>query len=92
MKPENARMKQFLADNNVVAVPKWLPDGSLKRCWRLYGKGQIWTRELAQRLNDLGFVDFDHWPLSKFSGNGGAFSVFVRGHEELLNSPIAGLL
>ena len=84
MRPENKRMKQFLSNNGIKAVPKWLPDGSLKHCWRLYGKGQQWTPSLMEKLTSLGFVDFDYTPLGLFSGNGGMFSVFVRGHEELL--------
>lgn len=80
-------MKDFLKSNGIDATPKYLPDGSLKRCWRLYNIETKWTQELADRLNALGFTDFDGEPLGPFSGNGGMFSVFVRGHYELLADP-----
>lgn len=46
----------------------------------------IWynNTELHNKLNQLGFTSFDGRPLDKFSGNGGVFSVFVRGHNEFL--------
>ena len=84
MRPENARMKVFLAQHGITATPKYLYDGSLKRTWRLWGKGQAWTQELQDKLNGLGFIDYNGDPLDQFSGNGGSFSVFVRGHNELL--------
>lgn len=94
MRPENKRMQEFLKQNGVNAVPKWISTGSLKRSWRLYGKTgkstrntldnyQRWTPELAQKLTALGFRGL-HGPLDRFDGNGGVFSVFVRGHEEFL--------
>ncbi len=78
MRPENERMQRFLHDAGITATPKYLAAGSMKGCWRLYNKTQQWTDELCQRLTELGFVDFDGRPLNKFSGNGGAFCVFVR--------------
>lgn len=84
-RPENTRMQAWLAEHGIDATPKYLFDGSLKGCWRLYGKAQKWTLELAAKLNDLGFVDFDGQPLGPYSGNGGHFMTFVRGHNELLN-------
>lgn len=84
MRPENQRMKAFLKQHNIEATPKFIWDGSLKRTWRLYNHDVKWTDELAARLTELGFVDFDHAPLGRYSGNGGVFSVFVRGHNELL--------
>ena len=85
MRPENKNMKRFLAQHGINANPKYLPDGSLKGCWRLYDKNTEWSIQLAEKLNNLGFMDFDNKPLGEFSGNGGRFSVFVRGHDELLN-------
>ena len=93
MRPENQRMQDFLKQNGIKATPKFLPVGSMKGCWRLYGKNkpgkelenyQTWTPELQAKLTNLGFVDYSNEPLSKYSGNGGLFSVFVRGHNELL--------
>jgi len=93
MRPENKRMQEFLKQNGIYAVPKWISKGSLKRSWRLYGPSgkntggfenyQPWTMELADKLTALGFRGL-HGQLERFSGNGGVFSVFVRGHEELL--------
>ena len=84
MRPENMRMKKFLEDHGIKCIPKYLKEGSMRGCWRLYGDGR-WTPELVQRLTGLGFVDFDRSPLDEFSGNGGYFSVFVRGHDELVS-------
>jgi len=83
MRPENKRMKQFLSEKDITADVKWIATGSLKRNWRLYNPDQKWTPELTKKLTELGFVGFDNKPLHKFSGNGGMFSVFVKGHEEL---------
>lgn len=89
----NVRMKAYLLAHGIDATPKYLPNGSLKGCWRLTGKDkkstglfgyQIWTTKLQNKLTELGFVDFDGKPLHQFSGNGGVFSVFVRGHKEFL--------
>jgi len=64
--------------------------GSLKGVWRISYSGKYWehankwTPEIGEKLTGLGFVDFDGKPLHRFSGNGGMFQVFVRGHNELL--------
>ncbi len=84
MRRENKRMQDFLAANGVTAVPKYLAAGSLKGCWRLYNGQQKWSEELRQKLIRLGFAGFDGAEISRFAGNGGLFSVFVRGHDELL--------
>ena len=85
MRPENKRMKEFLMANGFARViPKYIATGSLKRCWRLYDKYQKWSLDIAKRLNDLGFMNFAGKPLDIYDGNGGMFSVFVRGHYELL--------
>lgn len=84
--PENVRMQEFLKANGVEAVPKYFHDGSQRGCWRLYGRGQKYTPELQAKLTSLGFVDFDGSPLGQFSGNGGEFMVFVRGHAEFLQA------
>ncbi len=77
-------MQQFLHDNGIEAVPKRIYDGSLKNTWRLYNPGVRWSVELANQLTALGFASYNGRPLDGFDGNGGMFSVFVRGHEELL--------
>jgi len=84
MRPENKRMQVFLKQNGIKAIPKYIATGSLTRTWRLYNLKQLWSVELANKLNALGFVDLDGKPLAQYSGNGGLFSVFVRGHFELL--------
>ena len=78
MRPENKKMQEFLRQNGINASVKFINKGSLKGCWRLYGKGQKWNKELENKLNELGFVDFDGKPLSWLSGNGGSFSVSDR--------------
>lgn len=93
MRPENQRMKEFLKANGIDAMPKFLWDGSLKGCWRLYGPkpSTRWTPELAAQLTALGFTNFQGEELNQYAGNGGMFSVFVRGNNELLKeqAPIA---
>lgn len=91
MRPENKRMQDFLKVNGIKATPWYIFKGSMKGCWRLYnkdGQGFVnmkkWTPELADKLNGLGFKDYDGKPLGEFSGNGGSFQTFVRGHYEFL--------
>jgi hypothetical protein len=84
IRPENQRMQDFLTSNGIDARAKYLAAGSLKRAWRLYNSETKWTQQLADKLNALGFSDFDGKKLGEFSGNGGMFSVFVRGHGEFL--------
>ena len=85
MGPENKRMQTFLKQNGINAMPKYIATGSLKRTWRLYNLKQSWSMDLADKLTALGFNGL-HGPLGKYSGNGGLFSVFVRGHFELLGA------
>lgn len=97
MRPENQRMKEFLKAHGIDAMPMYIKDGSVKGSWRLYGlKGknpdgspiyQKWwdNFDLQDKLNSLGFTDLWGKKLSNISANGGVFSVFVRGHNELLN-------
>uniref|UniRef100_A0A6M3LUX7 Uncharacterized protein n=1 Tax=viral metagenome TaxID=1070528 RepID=A0A6M3LUX7_9ZZZZ len=93
MRPENKRMQEFLRGNGINAVPWYIFKGSMKRTWRLYGKNgkgsdlsnyQKWTPDLAEKLNGLGFRDYDGKPLGLYSGNGGVFCIFVRGHYDFL--------
>ena len=86
MRVENKRMQAFLKQHDIEATPKYISTGSLRGTWRLYNLKQLWNMELAQQLNELGFVDFNGRPLAQFSGNGGFFAVFVRGHKELLTA------
>lgn len=96
MRIENKRMQEFLKGHGISAVPKYIKNGSLGGTWRLYGiedkkaiggyglnKYQKWTPELAAKLTLLGFRGL-HGQLGLYDGNGGVFSVFVRGHNEFL--------
>jgi len=83
MRPENKQMQEYLKANGITATPKFLHAGSLRGCWRLYDGSQSWNDALREKLTALGFADFDGKPLGKYAGNGGVFSVFVRGHNEL---------
>ena len=85
MKPENKRMQEFLKKHGIEARVKYIRNGTIQGCWRLYNPKMLWTEELKDNLTSLGFVDFDNSPLSRHAGNGGVFSVFVRGHNEFLN-------
>lgn len=78
MRAENQRMKKWLKANGINALPKYLWNGSMRGCWRLYQKNVDWTEDMWVKLTSLGFVDFDGGPLDRFSGNGGRFSVFPR--------------
>lgn len=85
MRPENARMQQWLAAQGLPGVRvKYIKDGSLGGSWRLYRPESSWNQVISGKLTDLGFTGFDGKPLNPFSGNGGIFSVFARGHNELL--------
>lgn len=90
---QNQQMQAFLRKNGFInAVPKYLEKGSLRGCWRIYSRPRgggfdaydKWTDEVREKLTSLGFVDFDGKELSKYSGNGGVFSIFarVRGAKE----------
>jgi hypothetical protein len=84
MRQENMRMKIFLKENGIEATPKYIPDGSLKKTWRLYNSETKWSQGLAEKINSLGFVNYDNRPLTELDGNGGMFQIFVRGHQEFL--------
>lgn len=60
----------------------YIKKGTLKGNFRIQDKAnnvQWWGNDqLIQQFNDNGFVDFDEKPLTKFSGNGGSFSIFVH--------------
>jgi hypothetical protein len=83
MRNENKRMKAWLAENGIEAMPKYIKDGSMRGCWRLYGGkcgDRMWygNKELQSKLTKLGFVDFNGDPLDDYSGNGGDFSIFPQ--------------
>ena len=84
MRPENARMQEFLEKHGIRCKVRYIWTGSLKGTWSLYGKDQKWTPELISKFTALGFKGFNGKPLDEYSGNGGTFSVFVRGHNEML--------
>ena len=84
MRPENQRMKEWLAEREIDAMPKRFYDGSVKHSWRLYNLKIKWTPELWEKLTALGFTNLWFKPLGQYDGNGGVFSVFVRGHDELV--------
>ena len=48
---------------------------------------QNWNALVRQRASDRtsGFVGFDGQPIGEFAGNAGMLSVFVRGHNEMLD-------
>jgi hypothetical protein len=89
MLPHNEKMKAFLKDHGIDAVPWRIDKGSMKGTWRLTGRAsrkkgasfddryQKWTPELVDKLNAIGFKYFDGTPLSWLSGNGSIFCTFV---------------
>ena len=83
-------MAEWLRAQGVKAKVRYIWHGSLKTCWSLYDADQRWTPELADKLNGLGFRDFDGLPLRQHSGNGGLFSVFVTGHAEMIEGVTPG--
>lgn len=78
MRPENKKMQAWLRGNGISARAKLIRTGSLKGTWRLYNPNLHWTEEIAEKLESLGFRDFDGKPFNKFSGNSGYFSIFAR--------------
>lgn len=87
LRPENARLLAFLAPHfpeiNDLRV-KRIRDGSLKGSWRVYAPNVRWSEAYAQKFIDLGFLNLWGDPDLKHAGNGGLFSIFVRGHNELV--------
>ena len=84
MRPENARMSNWLAAHGLPGVRvKRIMGGSLGGRWRLHRPGEPWTPAVAKVLTDLGFRDFDGREFGLFSGNGGLFQVFATGHNEI---------
>ena len=86
MRTENKRMKDYLEQNGIKAMPKYLWSGSLRGCWRLANTKTNWwgNDELISQLHSLGFIDYNDEPLSNYSGNGGVFHIFARNPQ--LNS------
>lgn len=78
MRPENKSMKKLLMERGIDARVKLIRTGSLAGTWRLCNLRLRWTEEIAEKLETLGFRDFDGKPFNKFSGNGGYFSVFAQ--------------
>lgn len=80
MTEQNKKMKLFLRENGIDAMPKYIKAGSLGGTWRIYNyKMQWWNnKELQEKMHGLGFRDFDGQPLSNLSGNGGLFSIFTH--------------
>lgn len=85
MRPENQKMKEYLALNGIDCTPKYLFDGSLKKTWRLYNpKIKWWDNTVLQnKLKELGFKDYNGHEITN-TGNGGAFSVFLRAPLEMM--------
>ena len=86
MRAENKAMSEYLRAHGFEGVKaRYIEKGSLKGCWSLSGKlVDLWREQDARTLNGLGFWGFDGKPLHMFSGNGGMWQVFVRGHYEML--------
>ncbi len=85
MLQHNTAMKEYLHKHGIECTPKRIDKGSLGGTWRLYNSKQKWSPALAEKLTELGFIDFDGRPLNQFSGNGGYFSVYVCGNPHLNN-------
>lgn len=80
MTEQNKAMKEYLKQNGIDAMPKYINNGSLGGCWRLYNLKINWWNnpKLWEQLTSLGFRDFDGKPLGQYSGNGGVFSLMAR--------------
>lgn len=90
MRPENKKMVEFLKANGIVASARYNRDGSMRGTWHLWNCAVQWSEELAVKLNLLGFTNSTFGcPLGKYEGNGGMFSVSVRGHNEFVEQATA---
>ena len=80
MKIINQNMQKFLANNFIDAKVKYIDKGSLKGCWRIENPQTDWyfNTKLQQKFQDLGFKDFNGAKLTRHSGNGGVFQIFVK--------------
>lgn len=85
MRPENARMVEYLRAHGITARAKYQWAGSLKKTWRLLNLNQSWSLELGRELEALGFLDFNGKSFTLYSGNAGYFSIFARGHLEMIS-------
>ena len=85
LRPENQRLLAFLQPPfpGLDLRVKRIREGSLRGSWRIYVPGVKWSEELGQKFLDLGFLNLWGDPDLKHVGNGGLFSVFLRGHNEL---------
>ena len=86
MRPENQKMREYLLKNGIDCTPKYLFDGSMKKTWRLYHMKTKWwdNTDLQNKFKELGFKDYNGQEITNISGNGGAFSVFLRAPLELM--------
>lgn len=85
LRPENRRMMAFLTAAGYKGIrAMFIRKGSMRGVWRLYLPNVNWSMDEARKLAALGFRDFDDKPLHCHAGNGGAFQVFVLGHNEFL--------
>ena len=74
-------MQKMLADNGIKCRVKFINKGSMRGTFRLYDPKTTWygNAELQQKIISLGFQpSCPAYPIGDFSGNGGAFSVFLR--------------
>jgi len=82
----NKRIKNYLANNGIIATPQLIKNGSMRNTIRIYQKNKeftdgcqlsFWNKELVDKFTALGFMNFDKKPLTIFSGDGGRFHIFA---------------
>lgn len=80
MTEQNKIMKEYLKDNGIDAMPKYIKTGSMAGLWRLYNTKTDWhdNKELWEKLERIGFLNFYGKPFTKYDGNGGEFHLFAR--------------
>ena len=79
MRSENQKMKQYLKENGIDAIPQYIAQGLLKGTWRIYTPNLIWwgNFQLQEKLTQLGFKSLDGKTLTQYCALGDTFSAFV---------------
>jgi hypothetical protein len=83
----NKKIKQILLSRGIIATPKIIGKGSMKGLIIIYQKStefidgsnmSLFTQEIADNLNDLGFLNMDGSKIKTTDGEGGRFHIFCK--------------
>ena len=78
MKAHIKQMKDFLNVHGINARVGYCSNGSLAGSWLIRSEKTTWSKELMEKLTNLGFVTIDYSPLTMGSGGAGLFHILAR--------------